>query len=217
MSDKRQVSTGALETLGQIIDEKAGRDAIHLAVFPAIAGETLTPGQDVGLIADGNTASADVECPVGIVDPFLEFVVEAGQWFWLIIYPRQIDSLRHVWSHPAFPEEVASVIEKEKIEPAPDKAVSEAWLRDWVEANDCPPYDYMMDALSVKLCGGHVPSLDPESYESGLEWHPGESFLTFVGVDSHADVPPEFWEHFEIVTGIKVSSTTRVTYFSCTC
>ena len=31
MSDTRKVSTDALETLGTIIDETAGRDAIHMA------------------------------------------------------------------------------------------------------------------------------------------------------------------------------------------
>lgn len=37
--DKRSVSTDALETLGTIIDDRAGRDAIHLAVEPVHAGE----------------------------------------------------------------------------------------------------------------------------------------------------------------------------------
>lgn len=48
-ADNRSVSTDALATLGTIIDESAGRDAIHLAVEPVIAGEELRPGADVGL------------------------------------------------------------------------------------------------------------------------------------------------------------------------
>lgn len=99
-ADNRTVATDALETLGTIIDEKAGRDAIHLAVEPAIAGETLTPGQHVGFL-DG-IAMPSHEPSVGIVDPFLKDVIEEGQRFWLVVYPRQIKSLRHVWTHDAF-------------------------------------------------------------------------------------------------------------------
>jgi hypothetical protein len=52
MSGKHKVATDALETLGTIIDDSAKRDAIHLAVIPAVAGEDLLPGMHVQL-ADG--------------------------------------------------------------------------------------------------------------------------------------------------------------------
>lgn len=65
--DKRSVSTDALETLGTIIDDRAGRDAIHLAVEPVKAGERLQPGQHIG-VASG-LAYATVACKkLGIVD-----------------------------------------------------------------------------------------------------------------------------------------------------
>lgn len=96
-TDKRKASTDALETLGMIIDETQKRDAIHLAVEPVIAKERLLPGQNVGV--NGIT-----ENPMGIVDPFLKNPVEIGQRFWLVVYPRQINSLRYVWTHPAFPD-----------------------------------------------------------------------------------------------------------------
>jgi len=104
--DKRSVATDALETLGTIIDDKAGRDAIHLAVEPVIAAMHLNPGEDVGLLPDGRASKSDN--PLGIVDPFLKGVVFPGERFWLVVYPRQITSLRHVWSHPAFPEAVSN-------------------------------------------------------------------------------------------------------------
>lgn len=49
-ADKRTVTTDALETLGSIIGPDEKRDAIHLAVEPAVAAERLYPGQDVGLL-----------------------------------------------------------------------------------------------------------------------------------------------------------------------
>lgn len=100
--DKRSVTTDALETLGKIISENEKRDAIHLAVEPVVAGEKLFPGQDVGLRY--NKAVAGGVMMLGIVDPFLKNPVMLGERFWLVVYPRQIHSLRHVWTHPAFPD-----------------------------------------------------------------------------------------------------------------
>lgn len=101
-AEKRSVSTDALETLGKIIGPDEKRDAIHLAVENAIAGQTLNPGDNIGFLPDGTVGYCAK--PLGIVDPFLKSPVKAGQRFWLVVYPRQITSLRHVWSHPSFPE-----------------------------------------------------------------------------------------------------------------
>ena len=115
MSD-RTVHTDAVATLGQIIDETQKRDAIHLATEPVVAAEKLFPGQDVGIL-DGQ-GSARATKLVGIVDPFLKGPVFPGQRFWLIVYPRQITSLRHTWEHPDFPDAVAKATMPE-ITPSP--------------------------------------------------------------------------------------------------
>jgi len=189
MSDKRSVATDALETLGTII-ESGGRDAIHLAVEPTVAAEKLYPGQDVG--ADGSRNN-----PVGIVDPFLKQPVLPGEKFWLVVYPRQINSLRHVWTHPAFKDEVSPV--------APtSKAVSEAWLRDFCKTDDCPSYERVMALIT----SGHI------SEEYGNSYMDEES-LHFSGSDAHGEIPPEFWNHVEIVLGKKMEK--RPKYFSCSC
>ena len=113
--DKRSVATDALETLGTLpIPADSGRDAIHLAVEPVIASERLLAGQDVYLLPDGRAAKGK-ENAVGIVDPFLKQSVKAGEKFWLVVYPRQITSLRHVWTHPAF---------EEKVTPAPEPEIT---------------------------------------------------------------------------------------------
>lgn len=85
----------------------AGRDAIHLAVEPVVASERLPARQDIYLLPDGRAAKAHDGNGLGIVDPFLKQSVKTGEKFWLVVYPRQITSLRHVWSHPAFEEPAA--------------------------------------------------------------------------------------------------------------
>lgn len=115
MSD-RTPSTDALETLGMIHFKPEHRDAIHLAVEPVKAGEHLQPGEQIGVL-NGIAYSAgsqldngaDDPNPIkikaqGIVDPFLPRTVKRGESFWFIMNPRMVTSLRHVWTHPDFPE-----------------------------------------------------------------------------------------------------------------
>ena len=105
-ADKRSTHTDALATLGTIIDHTQKRDAIHLAVIPAIAGQNLMPGDHVLLDASKAYRRLEGDGPtLGIVDPFLMEPVAKGQTFWLVIYPRTITSLRHVWEHSAFTSE----------------------------------------------------------------------------------------------------------------
>lgn len=113
MSD-RTPSTDALETLGMIHFKPEHRDAIHLAVDPAVAGMNLNVGDKIGII-DGvayctgtlfdNGSEDGIRVPYhGIVDPFLPRGPDMGESFWFVMAPRQVRSLRHVWEHPDFPE-----------------------------------------------------------------------------------------------------------------
>jgi len=102
-ADKRTVATDALETLGMIHNKPEKRDAIHLAVIQVTANELLSPSDPISSV-DGN-AFYDRN-GLGIVDPFLNGQVNEGQQFWMVIRPRIIHSLRHVWSHPAFDDEL---------------------------------------------------------------------------------------------------------------
>jgi hypothetical protein len=181
MSDKRSVHTDALATLGTIIDETAARDAIHLAVEPVVAAETLYPGQHIGLGNEGATTNG-VKL-LGIVDPFIMGPVHKGQKFWLIVYPRTITSLRHVWTHPDF----ETMIDQ--------KSLSEQWLRQFCESNDCPDYNTVLGAFLSGDADG--------------------KYLHFEGHDAHGSIPNEFWNHMENVTGQKI--TNRPEYFSCSC
>ena len=114
MSD-RTPSTDALETLGMIHFKPEHRDAIHLAVEPVIAGTALSVGQRIGIVKGiawpaGHEYFDNELCLIkvpyhGIVDPFLPTQVEKDQPFWFVMAPRMVTSLRHVWSHPEFPDE----------------------------------------------------------------------------------------------------------------
>ena len=189
--DKRSVKTDALDTLGMVIDDLQKRDAIHLAVEPVVAARKLHPGQDVGLV----NGMADIsDKPIGIVDPFLKGPVAKGDRFWLVVYPRQITSLRHVWTHPDIPETAAATPREVLV-----KQASEAWLRNFVETNDCPDYE----------------TLIAKALDNGDSWDP--AYLAFNGVDAHGDIPPEFWDHVEVVTGKKIPRQARAQYFSCSC
>lgn len=186
-ADKRTVKTDALDTLGSIIGKNEKRDAIHLAVEPVVAAEVLLPGQDVGFV-EGGVGRSDK--PVGIVDPFIRRSVLKGERFWLVVYPRQITSLRHVWTHPDFPEapHVAS-----------DKAASEAWLRDFVDKSDCPDYETVI----------------ARAVNNSDAWD--RTYLHFQDENASGEIPPEFWVHVQVVTGRAIPTTERASHFSCSC
>lgn len=92
--------------LGQIIEDTAERDAIHIAIAPVVAAGRVYPGQHVALLGNGPQVAAvlptDPNRPIGIVDPFLTHPVEAGTKFYLFLYPQTVTGLRHEWTHPAF-------------------------------------------------------------------------------------------------------------------
>lgn len=192
MSGDRKVSTDALETLGTIIGPEEKRDAIHLAVIPMQAKHNFRPGEHVD--AAGNSANEGQG--VGIVDPFIQGYVQKGEWFWLVIYPRKITSLRHVWSHPAFPEER----DPDKLVVKEDREASERWLRYFCETADCPDYETVI-----------ATALDNDA-----SWDKSE-YLHFIGRSAHGEIPPKFWDHLEVVTGAKIPESSRSKYFSCSC
>lgn len=191
--DRRSVHTDALETLGSIIGAGEARDAIHLAVEPVVAAVSLYPGQHVGLLPDGK-ASTKAGKMLGIVDPFLKDGVKAGERFWLVVYPRQITSLRHVWSHPDF----AATPEL----PTPTVGSDEAWLRAYADEIDVGFRDLI------------------ESAEEWVRTHDGRwggEYMVRGGTLEGVSTRPEFWDRFVAYTGIDVPETARGNFFSCSC
>lgn len=97
------MSNETAATLGTTLDETARRDAVHIALYPAIAGCRLKPGQRVGLL-DGKFVPATAPHAIGIIDPFLPRNVREGQRCWAMLNPGQVTGLRHVYTHPGVPD-----------------------------------------------------------------------------------------------------------------
>lgn len=186
MSKDRSTSTDALETLGTLIDDSAGRDAIHLAVEPVTAGEDMAPGENVSI--NNGIAMISTGKKVGIVDPFLKNLIHKGEKFWLIVYPRQITSLRHVWSHPDFEEEVVKVSSKE------EKAIQ--WLKNCANEID-ESYEHVMEVAD---------SHQSDSYGD---------YIVQGGRFEGESTPDEFWDYYAIVR--HNSNPNRTSFFSCSC
>lgn len=187
--------------IGKLIQQERGKDAVHIAVAPVIAGETLNVGAHVCIAADGKAYNE--RDPIGIVDPFLKCKVKTGEKFYLFLYPGSITSLRHEWIHPAFKEAPK--------EPTPDKAASEAWLREY--AKRVNP-SYVDDGYYGEKAGGK-----DTSYEVLMSDLAGNS-ITYHGVDMHSRDElideTDLAYHAGIVLGRRVDFNT-FEYFSCSC
>lgn len=69
MSEREMSEQDTQHSLGQLIDDRAKRDAVHIAVAPGRAAERLAPGEHIGRVNEevfGRNATH-----IGIVDPFL--------------------------------------------------------------------------------------------------------------------------------------------------
>lgn len=201
-ADKRPVHTDALATLGTIIDETAARDAIHLAVEPMVAGETLQWGASV-VVRDGKAYWAHREEAVGIVDPFLDVcgsdpIIAPGRRFWLILLPRTITSLRHVWTHPDFDDEPEPAQEPE----VDEKEEAERWLRRYAEEID-EGFNTLMQAAEAWL--------DRGEYFYGART--GDYYGKFEGESVH----PDFWKHYQVYRGRVVPAEDQESFFTCSC
>ena len=213
-ADKRSVSTDALDTLGMIIGPNEKRDAIHLAVEPVIASQWMEPGDPINFVFDSkiHVEVVSLDNSIGIVDPFLTGEVQKGERFWLVVHPRQITSLRHVWSHPAFPDEI--VDEEEAVEKSPLAArlefkkeldgtnASIRWIADYADSVGLD-YDELMDAAN-----DWVTSREHDTW--------GE-YLNRGELLDGVSLANEFWTHFEKVTGKDVNPEYQENFFTCSC
>ena len=177
----------ALDSLGTKISPNEKRDAVHVAVLPAEAAHELNPGDPVSMRLDG-VVMYNPEAPIGVVDPFLKGPVFKGEWFWVMLNPRTITSLRHEWTHPG--------VDAEKTKSS--REISEEWLRNFIAGADCPDFHTVI----------------AEALNQENSW---DDWLHFHGVDAQGPIPAEFWDHLEVYAGVKIKAEDRKEYFSCSC
>jgi len=179
--------------IGTLLSEHQTRDAIHIAVAPVVATESLSPGQSI-VVADGNAkATSDAERGVGIVDPFLRSKVSAGSRFFIFLYPNTITGLRHQWEHPAFEQEP----QKDDLLLAAERV-----------AHTCgKTYDALID--------------DMRSYNWSADGSTFGGDYILDNSERYKDVPSDdwqkCWQHFERVTGEKVHDKYRSAPYTCSC
>lgn len=165
------------------------------------AGEILEPGAHVG-VNNGVALSDGTLKSVGIVDPFLKKPVKKGQIFWLIIYPRTITSLKHVWEHPDF-KDVVSALPEIAI-----KAKSEEWLRRWCDTTkDAPTYEELLELMDTG---------ESRSKDGDHSWRNEGEYLLSLGQDAHGEIPERelVAKHVKVLTG---KTVVVPEYFSCSC
>lgn len=177
--------------LGELITEPGAqnqRDAIHIAVVPIVASSGLDPGQHIGVLSDG-TRSSQHGPFVGIVDPFLKQTVHPGETFWAFLYQGQVTTLRHEWTHPAFPDV--------QYEPAPAQDLTDARVRMAQFAGECHHTleSFLEEITSVAR---------------------GTDSSVFVGDNEGAEKYPQFWSDFTALTGVDAPSDGEI-WFSCGC
>ena len=150
------------------------RDAIHVAVVPARAGEALMPGEHVFLEQEDSVLTCfskgvPKKPRVGIVDPFLDQDIEAGEYVWVCLYPGSVRSIRHDWSHPAIDGDESVKLEES--------------------------VDFMNEAAALL-------DMKPEELiDAATDWvRHDETFVAPTTCYNEIDWR-EFWLHYERVTG----------------
>lgn len=183
--------------LGNKIDpsEHPLRDAVHVAIIPVIAGESLYAGAYFKL-AYGSTTSALMcgygqQDAIGVIDPFLGNMVhiKKGDKCWGMLFPDSVTGMRHHWKHTTIDN-----VEKPKDE-------HELWIRRF-----CDEWNFDYNELIA-----NATSTDDWRYvvARGKDLHSARE----LGGDEDL-----FWEHLEALTDRKFDREHREEMgWSCSC
>jgi hypothetical protein len=170
--------------IGRLLTGQAHRDAVHIAVAPVVAKTRLKPGQHVGLVSRDEVGPS--KHPIGIVDPFLKQPVQAGERFYLFLYPGSITSLRHEWTHPAF---VGA---------------------EFMEENESRKY---IEQIAERL--GYTYKRLMEAADAWVQYETYETDNTEAYKKITPAEWDKFWECYEDITGVKVKEKVPFFECSC--
>lgn len=175
----------SIDYIGKTLPDGIGRDAIHIAVYPMVANRDMSPGTNVN--------------DLGIVDPFLDRPVKAGERFFLFLKPQTIKSLRHVWTHPDIPNEqpndTANIANVEE---------SRQWLANFADRLGQFTVDELIETTRFFV-------EKRSRYDSSTICMGGDIDCYEMETDD------EFWRHYEIATGTKVNRKDVPNGFRCAC
>ena len=184
--------------LGKVLIGKHYRDAVHIAITPVIAVESLRKGEIIGFVQADTIHVGHSKNPIGIVDPFLTNPVRKGDQFWMFLFPNTITSLRHDWTHPAFPDPIVMDEQMAQIVNEHTKKVNESdtWMAEYADCLDISPKALI---------------------QATIDFLEGSNYLSDGGKFQSESLPDGFWEHFQNITGRHVPESSRHDFFSCSC
>ena len=178
------------DLVGKVITEEAFRDAIHVAIFPAIASENLWPGCKVNLVHGTKDQIRNTRgLPfIGVVDPFLTTFVKKGRRCFVFLCPNTVTGMRHEWTLPAIDDQKRP------------KNESEIWLRKFSEKWN---FNYGEMIKSAQEKKGYVIAYGIDIHGAS-ELDAGEENL--------------FWHHIEILANKRFNKEHRSKFtWSCGC
>jgi hypothetical protein len=182
--------------LGSFASAMSKRDAIHIAILPAILRHDMYGGDDVeikiinGEICAMGTSDTNNK-PQGIVDPWLfrnGNSLPAGTRAFILLDPGTITSLRHEWTHPGIP--------------------------------NAPPADKLASMLTIGRLAEKLGGFSAEDviHQAEKAIRKGDDYVC-MGNDlsnwlDNQEVD-EFWEHFTAITG--QARPAGMNGFTCAC
>ena len=190
-----------------------------------MAGEDLRVGEHITYVNGKAFALRAGEESIGIVDPFLDRMVKEGERFWLVVKPRLITSLRHVWSHPAFPDEASVLflkqqqaggeadVPKELLAQSPEE-LAYAWIVEY--ADSLSEEDSESNDHNGTITAEDLIEYGWAYYESNRKGSWGD-YLCRGGLLEGVGVADEFWDNLATLKGVAIESEHRGSFFTCSC
>ena len=193
MNTRDDAHKHALQLMGTFIPEGTKRDAVHIAVAPVISkyDGLLQPADPLCLCAGSSDQVTHARGnAIGVVDPYLPRAVAKDERFLMFLMPMSTTSLRHQWTHPAFPDDESVA------EDASAVRASRRWLDDWARQ-----YGYTGD----------------KAIQKAREWIRYGDYWVDGGTFEGETIPNEFWSHYQNATGEIVPEDKQERFLSCSC